>query len=196
MIEILILVFGVAVLGATAWCPPRATRASRRAAVRARARASCSALRSACRRRSSAGCSPAALTFRFFPLLVLRRVLFLVPALVLLIFATTLLMYRAPGNPFANERATTPQVEAALRAQYGVPKSASAFFGIYMRRLLVEGTLGPSIKVQGRTVEELIAPAFPVSVALGLVVAAAVGRVRARARDPGRFAAQHGRSIT
>ncbi len=84
------------------------------------------------------------LTFRFFPLLVLRRVLFLVPALVLLIYATTLLMYRAPGNPFANERATSPQVEAALRAQYGVPKSASAFFRVYMRRLLVEGTLGPS----------------------------------------------------
>jgi oligopeptide transport system permease protein len=38
-----------------------------------------------------------------------------------------------------------------------------------MRRLLVEGTLGPSIKVQGRTVEELIAPAFPVSVSLGLL---------------------------
>ncbi len=38
-----------------------------------------------------------------------------------------------------------------------------------MRRLLVQGTLGPSIKVQGRTVEELIRPAFPVSVALGLL---------------------------
>jgi oligopeptide transport system permease protein len=107
--------------------------------------------------------------FRFLPPLVLRRIVFLVPALVLLVFATTLLMYRAPGNPFANERATSPQVEAALRAQYGVPKNATEFFSIYMRRLLVEGTLGPSIKVQGRTVEELIAPAFPVSVALGLL---------------------------
>src|SRR4029077_3717565 len=89
------------------------------------------------------GLAAAGVAYRFLPLLVLRRVLFLVPALVLLIFATTLLMYKAPGNPFANERATTPQVEAALRAQYGVPKSASAFFGIYMHRLLVEGTLGP-----------------------------------------------------
>ncbi|RYZ07139.1 MAG: ABC transporter permease [Myxococcales bacterium] len=103
------------------------------------------------------------------PLLVLRRVLFLVPALVLLIFATTLLMYKAPGNPFANERATTPAVEAALREQYGVPKNANQFFGIYMRRLLVQGTLGPSIKVSGRTVEDLIAPAFPVSLSLGLL---------------------------
>lgn len=115
------------------------------------------------------GVVSAALAFRLLPRLVLRRVVFLVPALVLLIFATTLLMYRAPGNPFANERATSPQVEAALRAQYGVPKTAHQFFGIYMRRLLVEGTLGPSIKVRGRTVEELIAPAFPVSLSLGLL---------------------------
>src|SRR5262249_4563325 len=109
-----------------------------------------------------------AAALRFLPGLVLRRLVFLVPALIVLIFATTLLMYRAPGNPFAHERATTPQVEAALRAQYGVPKNAPEFFGIYMRRLLVEGTLGPSIKVQGRSVEDLIAPAFPVSVSLGL----------------------------
>jgi oligopeptide transport system permease protein len=88
---------------------------------------------------------------------------------VLLIFATTLLMYKAPGNPFANERASSAQVESALRAQYGVPKSANQFFAIYMRRLLVEGSLGPSIKVQGRTVQELIMPAFPVSMALGLL---------------------------
>jgi oligopeptide transport system permease protein len=112
------------------------------------------------------------------PVRVLRRIAFLVPSLVVLIFTTTLLMYRAPGSPFAQERATTPQVEAALRAHYGVPKSATAFFGIYMRRLVVDGTLGPSIKVQGRTVESLLAPALPVSASLGLlalVMATATG---------------------
>jgi oligopeptide transport system permease protein len=103
------------------------------------------------------------------PVRVMRRIAFLVPSLVLLIFTTTLLMYRAPGSPFAAERVATPQVEAALRAHYGVPKSATAFFAIYMRRLLVDGTLGPSIKVQGRSVEQLLAPALPVSVALGLL---------------------------
>jgi oligopeptide transport system permease protein len=166
VIEGLVLAFGVVLLAATAWCPPRTTRLLGallfalvlgvvfRFALGMPVALVC-------------GLLGAVVAFRVFPLLVLRRVLFLVPALVLLIYATTLLMYRAPGNPFANERATTPQVEAALRAHYGVPKSASAFFAIYMHRLLVEGTLGPSIKVQGRTVEELIGPAFPVSVALG-----------------------------
>lgn len=100
---------------------------------------------------------------------VLRRIMFIVPSLGLLIFVTTLLMYHAPGNPFAGERVATPQVEAALRAQYGVPESALEFFQIYIRRLLVEGSFGPSIKVQGRTVEQLLKPAFPVSMALGLL---------------------------
>ncbi len=168
MIETVALVLGIAALAATAWCPPKLTRVLGSILF---------ALTVGLLARFSLGVNvavvvaliAAALAFRFLPLLVLRRVLFLVPALVLLIFVTTILMYRAPGNPFANERATSAQVEAALRAQYGVPKSAHEFFGSYMRRLLVDGTLGPSIKVQGRSVEELIAPAFPVSVALGLL---------------------------
>jgi oligopeptide transport system permease protein len=59
-------------------------------------------------------------------------------------------------------------VEAALRARYGVPASGVEFFAIYLKRLLVDGTLGPSIKVQGRSVEDLLGPAFPVSLSLGL----------------------------
>ncbi len=110
----------------------------------------------------------AALAYRSLPMVALRRVVFLAPALVVLIYATALLMYAAPGNPFANERAATPEVEAVLRAQYGVPENATEFFFVYMRRLIAEGTLGPSIKVQGRMVEDLLGPAFPVSLSLGL----------------------------
>jgi oligopeptide transport system permease protein len=89
-------------------------------------------------------------------------------------------MYLAPGNPFAAENAASPQVEAALRAQYGVPEDALAFFRIYMQRLIVDGSLGPSIKVQGRTVEALILPALPISLALGglaLTLAVLIGLV-------------------
>lgn len=109
----------------------------------------------------------AAIAWRWAPTLVLRRLSFVLPSLVFLIFATTLLMYRAPGNPFAQENMVSPQVEAALRAQYGVPEDAVEFFWIYMRRLIVDGSLGPSIKVQGRMVESLILPALPVSLSLG-----------------------------
>ncbi|HEY6078553.1 MAG TPA: ABC transporter permease [Polyangiaceae bacterium] len=168
MSEVVTLVLGIVLLAATAWCPPKLARALGALlfglVVGIVLRFPFGAAAGI-----GLGLAAAAAAFRILPLIVLRRVVFLVPALVLLIFATTLLMYRAPGNPFANERAASPQVEAALRAQYGVPKNANEFFGIYMRRLLVEGTLGPSIKVQGRSVEELIMPAFPVSIALGLL---------------------------
>jgi oligopeptide transport system permease protein len=117
-------------------------------------------------------------SYRAVPERVMRRVCFMIPSLVLLIFVTTLLMYHAPGNPFAREKAASPQIEAALRAHYGIPESAMEFFQIYMRRLVFEGSLGPSVKVQGRMVEELLQPALPVSMALGvlaLAIATALG---------------------
>jgi oligopeptide transport system permease protein len=171
------LFLGVVML--IAWLPPRAVRV---------AGAVCLALLGFGLLRPAAGAALgafvalvlAAAAFRWAPSLVLRRVAFAVPSLVFLIFVTTLLMYLAPGNPFADERVASPQVEAALRAQYGVPENAVDFFAVYMRRLLVDGSLGPSIKVQGRTVEALILPALPVSLslgALGLTLAVVIGLV-------------------
>jgi oligopeptide transport system permease protein len=125
-----------------------------------------------------AGVALGAAAWRALPTVLLRRAAFLVPSLVLLIYVTTLLMYKAPGNPFAQERVASPQVEAALRAQYGVPEDATEFFGIYVRGLIVDGTMGPSIRVQGRNVEDLLLPALPVSMTLGLlalVIAASLG---------------------
>jgi oligopeptide transport system permease protein len=116
--------------------------------------------------------------FLFLPGRVHRRVCFMVLSLVLLVYVTTLLMYLAPGNPFRQEKQANEQVEAALREKYGVPENATAFFLVYMKRFVMEGSLGPSIKNQGRTVAELLLPAFPVSLALGLtalVLAAAMG---------------------
>lgn len=168
---------GLALVASTAWLGPRSSRAVGSALAglivfglgRAVAGTPIGIL---------AAIATALLSWRFVSERIARRVAFLVPSLVLLIFATTLLMYNAPGNPFAQERVAAPQVEEALRKQYGVPKSATEFFWIYMRRLVVEGSLGPSIKVQGRDVEDLLAPALPVSVSLGLlalVLACAIG---------------------
>ncbi len=125
------------------------------------------------------GCAAlAAAAWRWLPAAVLRRVSFMIPSLVLLIGVTTWLMYLAPGNPFAQEKAIAPQVEAALREQYGVPETPLAFFGVYMQRLLGEGSLGPALKVKGRSVLDLLLPALPVSLGLGglaLFLAVALG---------------------
>lgn len=175
--EALGLTLGLAMVAGTVWLGPRATRlvgATLGAGVVFSAGRAASGMALG----TALGMATWVVAYYRLPSRVLRRLAFLVPALVLLVYTTTLLMYRAPGSPFAGERAASPQVEAALRAHYGVPANATAFFGIYMRRLLVDGTLGPSIKVQGRTVEALLAPALPVSVTLGvlaLVIALSVG---------------------
>ena len=149
-----------------AWLPPRAVRALGALLLGlvgfALSRRAFGGLGGACIALGAAVASE-----RWAPTLVLRRLSFVLPSLVFLIFATTLLMYLAPGNPFAQENVASPQVEAALRAQYGVPEDAVEFFWVYMRRLIVDGSLGPSIKVQGRMVESLILPALPVSLSLG-----------------------------
>jgi oligopeptide transport system permease protein len=124
------------------------------------------------------GVGLAALAGRRLPRRVLKRICFTVLSLVLLVYVTTWLMYSVPGNPFASEKQANEQVQAALREKYGVPKTAPEFFGRYMQRVLVDGSLGPSLKNQGRTVEELILPAFPVSLTLGLLaltIAVALG---------------------
>jgi oligopeptide transport system permease protein len=177
--EALAVAVGVAALAGVAWLPLRATRV---------VGALFGGLLAFGVLRAGYGVFPgvalgvvfALVLFRFGTGAVLRRVTFLLPSLLLLVFVTTLLMYHAPGSPFAGEKAASPQVEAALRAHFGIPKSAVEFFEIYLRRLVVEGSLGPSVKVQGRTVEALLGPALPVSVTLGLlalILASASGLV-------------------
>jgi oligopeptide transport system permease protein len=165
--EVVALLFGIALLVGSAFLPARPTRWVSALCVFAAAFVGFRIVLSPLSAGVVAG-GLALAAFLYLPALAQRRVVFLVPAMVVLIFATTLLMYAAPGNPFANERVATPTVEAALRARYGVPKSATEFFFVYMGRLIREGTLGPSIKVLGRSVEDLLLPAFPVSVSLGL----------------------------
>ncbi|MEZ4216369.1 MAG: ABC transporter permease [Myxococcota bacterium] len=181
------LALGLGVVTAPVWLPRRAVRVvgalwlGVACALLARATGAAAAVAAPVGAASDAGVlaaaallglAAAALGFASGAHAFLRRVAFLVPSLVLLVFATTVLMFQAPGNPFAQERASSPQVEAALRAQYGVPESATAFFAIYVRRLVVDGTMGPSIKVQGRSVEDLLLPALPVSFSLGLLALA------------------------
>jgi oligopeptide transport system permease protein len=119
-----------------------------------------------------------ALGIAVFPTRVSRRVAFLVPSMILLVYLTTVLMYLAPGNPFAQERATTQQALEQLQQRFKVYDSPTEYFGGFLEGLYEEGTLGLSTKVQGRTVEDLLLPALPVSVSLGLlalVMACAMG---------------------
>jgi oligopeptide transport system permease protein len=168
IVEILVLAAAFAALAITVWLPPHVLRAVAGLWIALALFIGTRGWLGPLPALALAGALAAAGALRL-PERLLRRLAFALPSLVLLTFVTTLLMYLAPGNPFANERAAPPEVEEALRAQYGVPESPTAFFAIYVQRLAFEGTLGPAIKVQGRAVEDLLMPALPVSLSLGLL---------------------------
>jgi oligopeptide transport system permease protein len=87
------------------------------------------------------------------------------------------MMRLAPGGPFSAEKEVSPEVLARMEAHYGLDKPLFEQYLLQMKHLL-EGNLGPSFKYPGRTVNEIIADSFPVSLELGcesLLVALALG---------------------
>lgn len=98
---------------------------------------------------------------------VLRRLMWAVPTLLVIITLAFFMMRLAPGGPFAQERTLPPEIEANLRAAYGLDKPLIAQYADYVGGVLT-GDFGPSFKYRDFTVTELIAQGLPVSLRLGL----------------------------
>lgn len=98
--------------------------------------------------------------------LVLRRLLESIPTLLILLAVTFFMMRLAPGGPFDSEKRLAPEVEANLRAAYHLDEPLYRQFGRYLWNL-AQGDFGPSFQYRDRTVTELIASGFPVSLQLG-----------------------------
>ena len=108
---------------------------------------------------------------------ILKRLLWAVPTLLLLITVTFFLVHSAPGAPFDTERPMPEQIRAQLMAHYGLDQPVVVQFGNYLRGL-ARGDFGPSYSYKDFSVTELIATGFPVSARLGglaMLVALAVG---------------------
>ena len=98
---------------------------------------------------------------------VARRFLETIPVLFILATVTFFMMRLAPGGPFATEKQASKEVRARMDAHYGLDKPLFHQYLLQMKHLL-QGDLGPSFKYPSRTVNEIIAQAFPVSAELGL----------------------------
>ncbi|MBI3881604.1 MAG: ABC transporter permease, partial [Verrucomicrobia bacterium] len=88
---------------------------------------------------------------------------------VLLVVATvTFFTLRAvPGGPFSQEKATTDEIKQALEEHYGLNRPLWQQYLAYLGNA-VRGDFGPSFKYANRSVTELIAESFPVSLELGV----------------------------
>lgn len=106
----------------------------------------------------------------------IRRLLGLVPLLLLISFLAFVLIRLAPGGPFDKERKpASPEIERQLQAKYHLDEPLWKQYLRYVEGL-VQGDFGPSLKYRNHTVTDIIAQSLPVSLILGgLAFGLAVG---------------------
>ncbi len=122
-------------------------------------------------------------------LYIVKRLLLAVFTVFLVITITFFVMHAVPGGPFTSEKAVTPEVEAALKAKYGLDKPLFEQYITYVGDAFTLN-FGPSIKMRGRDVIDIIGDGLKTSVKLGvsaafiaLVVGVVLGSVAALRRN-------------
>ena len=98
---------------------------------------------------------------------IAKRLAIAIPTLLLLIILSFLLMHAAPGGPFTQERALPPAVLANLEAKYGLDQPLWRQMATYVWGIVSDFDFGPSFIYKDRTVNEIIAQGFPVTLTYG-----------------------------
>ena len=99
-------------------------------------------------------------------LFLVRRLLALPAVLFVIITGSFFIMRLAPGGPFDMDRALPEAVRLNIEAKYHLHEPLPRQYLRYLGEV-VRGDLGPSFRYPDRTVNELIALGFPVSLTLG-----------------------------
>lgn len=97
-----------------------------------------------------------------------KRLLWAVPTLLLIITIAFFLMRIAPGGPFSKERPLAPEILANLNKVYHLDESLPEQYLRYLGNIL-QGNFGPSFKYKDFGVNELIGQGFPVSAKIGAI---------------------------
>ena len=103
-------------------------------------------------------------------LYIVKRVILALFTVFLIITITFFVMKAIPGGPFLSEKSPSPAVTAQLEAKYGLDKPLFEQYTTYLKDVL-KFDFGPSIKMRGRTVTDLMMEGFAVSGPLGLSAA-------------------------
>lgn len=109
---------------------------------------------------------------------IFRRLLTAVPVLLILIIVSFILMFAAPGGPFTSERPLPPEVLRSIEAKYGLDQPYWKQIWEYVVGVVTRFDFGPSFIQKNRSVNDIIAAGFPVTLtygALSFIVAVVVG---------------------
>jgi oligopeptide transport system permease protein len=97
----------------------------------------------------------------------LKRILFLVPLLLIISFLSFALVRVVPGGPFDHDRKpASPEIERNLQAKFHLDESVPKQYLRYLGNIL-HGDFGPSLKYRNHSVTDIIAQSLPVSLTLG-----------------------------
>lgn len=97
---------------------------------------------------------------------ILKRIGIAIPTMLIIITLSFLLMRAAPGGPFSGEKTLPAQVLANIEARYGLDKPLFEQLLNYIWNVL-HFDFGPSFKYKDRTVNDIIAQGFPVTLLYG-----------------------------
>ena len=98
---------------------------------------------------------------------IVRRIVWTIPVVLLVIFMTFVLMRQIKGNPFrTSERAIPAQIQANLERKFGLDQPWYVQYYRYVKGVATFD-FGPSLLLRNRTVNDIIKEHFPRSLELG-----------------------------
>jgi oligopeptide transport system permease protein len=98
---------------------------------------------------------------------LLRRLIVAIPTLFVVVTVAFFMMRAAPGNPFEGDRKLPPEIEHNIMAKYGMDKPLPVQYVNYVGGVL-HGDFGPSLKYRDKSVLDIIAQNYQVSLKIGL----------------------------
>ena len=99
----------------------------------------------------------------------LKRLLSIIPTLLLVATLVFVLVRLVPGGPFDQDRAVPAEVQRALDAKYHLDDPVMKQYGDWLWALVTRADLGPTFKYPNRSVNEIIGLSLPVSMQLGVL---------------------------
>lgn len=102
---------------------------------------------------------------------ILKRVLLAILTVWIVITVTFFVMHAVPGGPFVGEKAISKEAQAALEAKYGLDRPLFEQYVTYLKDIVTRFDFGPSLKLRGRQVIDIIMDGMKTSAKLGLIAA-------------------------
>lgn len=103
---------------------------------------------------------------------ILKRIGLAILTVWVVITVTFFVAHAVPGGPFTGEKAVSPAAQAALEAKYGLDKPVIEQYWTYLKDAVTKFDFGPSLKLRGRQVVDVIGDGLKVSAKLGVIAAA------------------------